>query len=98
MMSVVALTPYSCVVIFPATLTCLSLGCLSYLVLSYHQSVVVKNLPAMRETWARSLGCEDPPGEGNGYALQYFGLENFMNCIYSPWSCKESDTNFTFSL
>ena len=38
----------------------------------------VKRLPAM--TWVRSLGGEDPPGEGNAKPL------------YSPWGCKESDT------
>ena len=32
----------------------------------------VKNLPAMPETWVRSLGLEDPLSEGNGYPLQYF--------------------------
>jgi len=30
---------------------------------------LVKNLPAMQETWFLSLGWEDPPGEGNGYPL-----------------------------
>ena len=25
---------------------------------------LVKNLPAMQETWLRSLGCEDPLEEG----------------------------------
>ena len=30
-------------------------------------------------------------GEGNGYPLQYSGLENSMDCVYSPWGCKESD-------
>ena len=35
----------------------------------------VKNLPAMQETWVRSLGQEDP-GEGNGNPLQYSCLEN----------------------
>ena len=46
---------------------------------------LVKNPPAMRETWVRSLGWEDPlekgtsPG-GNGYPLQYSGLENSMVC------------------
>ena len=30
-------------------------------------------------------------GEGNGYPLQYSGLENSMDC-YSPWGCKELDT------
>ena len=42
---------------------------------------LVKNLPAMWETWVRSLGWEDSPGEGNGYPLQYSGLENSMDCI-----------------
>ena len=37
----------------------------------------VKNLPAMRETWVRSLGgSRRSPGEGNGYTLQYSCLEN----------------------
>ena len=36
---------------------------------------MVKDLPAM-ETWIQSLGWEDPPGEGNGYPLQYSCLEN----------------------
>ena len=42
---------------------------------------LVKNLPAMRETWVRSLGWEDSPGEGKGYPLQFSGLENSMDCI-----------------
>ena len=49
---------------------------------------LVKNPPAMRETWVRSLGWKDPPGEGKGYPLQYSGLENSMD---SPWGCKEAD-------
>ena len=39
---------------------------------------MVKRPPAMRETWVRSLGWEDPPGEGNGNPLQYPCLENPM--------------------
>ena len=35
----------------------------------------------MQETWVRSLGWEDPPGEEKGYPLQYSGLENPMDCI-----------------
>ena len=35
---------------------------------------LVKNLPAMWETWVGSLGWEDSPGEGKGYLLQYSGL------------------------
>ena len=40
-------------------------------------------------------GLGKSPGEGKGYPLQYFGLEN-----YSPGSCKESDTTerLSFSL
>ena len=56
---------------------------------------LVKNLPAMQETWVRSLGWEDSPGEGNGYPLQYSGLENSMDRSlvgYSSWGCRESDT------
>ena len=34
---------------------------------------LIKNLPAMWETWVRS------PGEGNSYPLQYSGLENSMD-------------------
>ena len=42
------------------------------------------------ETWVRSLGWEDSPGEGKGYPLQYFGLENSTDCIVHA-SHKESD-------
>ena len=42
---------------------------------------LVKNLPAMWESWVPSLGWEDSPGEGKGYPLQYSGLENSMDCI-----------------
>ena len=40
---------------------------------------LVKNLPAMRETWVRSLGRS--PGEEKGYPLQDYGLENSIDCI-----------------
>ena len=55
---------------------------------------MVKNLPAMLETWVPSLGREDPlengmaihsvflPGESHGQR----SLEG-----HSPWGCKESD-------
>ena len=39
----------------------------------------LKHLPAMQETWVRSLGQEDPPGEGNGNPFQYSFLENPMD-------------------
>ena len=34
-------------------------------------------------------GLGRSPGEGKGYPLQYFGLENSMD---SPWDLKEFDT------
>ena len=37
---------------------------------------MVKNPPG---TQVRSLGWEDPPGEGNSYSLQYSCLENPLN-------------------
>ena len=39
----------------------------------------LKRLPPMWETWVRSLGWEDSPGEGNGSPLQYSCLENPMD-------------------
>ena len=57
------------------------------------QSQLVKNLPAMRETWVRSLSWKMAwrrerlptpvfwPGKGKGYPLQYSGLESSMDCI-----------------
>jgi len=39
----------------------------------------LKLLPTMRETWVRSLGWEDYPGEGNGNPLHYSCLENPMD-------------------
>ena len=42
---------------------------------------LVKNPPAMWETWVLSLDWEDSPREGKSYPLQYSGLENSMDCI-----------------
>ena len=51
---------------------------------------LVKNPPAMLETWARSLGWEDPLEKRKvTHSLQYSVLENSMDC--SPWGHKESD-------
>ena len=41
---------------------------------------LVKNLPAMRETWVQFLDWDDLLEKGN-YPLQYSGLENSMDCI-----------------
>ena len=50
----------------------------------------------MQETWVWSLGFGRSTGEEKGYPLQYSGLENSMDCMYSPWGHKESDTDFLF--
>ena len=56
----------------------------------------VKNMPAMWETWVRSLGWEDSPGGGHDNPLQYSYLENPHGqrslVGSSPWGHKESDT------
>ena len=40
---------------------------------------MVKNLPAMQDTWVRPLDREDPLEKGNGNPLQYSCLENPMD-------------------
>ena len=43
---------------------------------------LVKNLPAMRETWVSSLGWEDPLEKGRATHCSILsGLENSMNCV-----------------
>ena len=57
---------------------------------------MVKNPPAMWETWVWYLSCEDPLEGGHGHPLQYCCLENPQGqrslAGYSPSGCKESDT------
>ena len=57
---------------------------------------LVKNLPAMQETWVWSLGWENPwVGEGKGYPLQYSAWRIPWTI---PWDLKESDTTEQLSL
>ena len=52
----------------------------------------------MQETWVRSLGWEDSPGEGKGYPLPDSGLEN-SHGLYTPWDRKrvrQDRVTFTF--
>ena len=49
--------------------------------MDFPDSSIGKESAPMQETWVRSLGWEDSPGEGKGYSLQYSGLENSMDCI-----------------
>ena len=57
-------------------------------------SQMVKNPPAMQETWVQSLGWEDPLE--NGYPLQHSGWENFMDCIVPGFAVRHG--TFTFLL
>ena len=53
---------------------------------------VVKNPPAMQETWVPSLGGEDSPGEGNGKPTPGFlpGKSHGQRSLvgYSAWGHK----------
>ena len=51
---------------------------------------LVKNLPARRETWVRSLGWEDPLEKGKATHSSILA--------YSPWRHKESDMTERLSL
>ena len=54
---------------------------------------MVKNLPAVWETWVQSLGWEDPLEEGMATLLHYSCLENPHGqrslVGYRPWGHKE---------
>ena len=54
----------------------------------------LKHLAAMRKTWVRFLGWEDPLEKGNGNPLQYSCLEDPMDggAWWAPRGRKESDT------
>ena len=51
---------------------------------------MVKNLPAMWETWVRSLGWEDPPEEGVATHSSFLPGES-PGRLLCPWGHKESD-------
>ena len=56
---------------------------------------MIKNLPAMQETWLRSLGQEDPLEKGMAphssiLAWRSHGQRSLVG--YSTWHCKEPDT------
>ena len=50
---------------------------------------LAKNLPAMRETWAQSLGWEDPWSRQR-LPTPVFWPREFQG-LYSPWGRKELD-------
>ena len=49
---------------------------------------LVKNLPAMRETWVQSLGWKDPLEKRNATPVFWPGE---LHGLYRPWGRKESD-------
>ena len=54
---------------------------------------LVKNPPAMWETWVRFLGWEDPQEKGRRVPASVFWLGEFHGLLYSPLDCKELDMN-----
>ena len=57
---------------------------------------LVKNLPAMQETWVQSLGWEDPLEKGKATHSSILAEE--FHGLYSPWGHEESDTTERLSL
>ena len=49
---------------------------------------MVKNLPAMRETWVQSLGWEDPLETGKATHSRILAWR-IPWTVYSPWGHKE---------
>ena len=58
---------------------------------------LVKNPPAMRGTWVRSLGYEDPLEKGKATHSSIL-VWRIPWTVYSPWGCKELDTTERLSL
>ena len=65
-----------------------SLTCFKYL--SSLVAQIVKNLPAMQETWVRSLGQEDPLEKGMATQSSILAWR-IPWTEDSPWGCKVSD-------
>ena len=57
---------------------------------------LVKNLPAMWETWVQFLGWEDPRKKGKATHSSIWPGE--VLGLYSPWGRKESDMSERLSL
>ena len=57
---------------------------------------LVKNPPAMWETWVQSLGWEDALEKGKATHSSIWPGE--FHGLYSPWGCKELDTTEQLSL
>ena len=56
---------------------------------------LVNNLPAMQETWVRSLGWEDPLEKLTATPVFWPGE---FHRLYSPWGCRQLDMTERLSL
>ena len=54
---------------------------------------MVKNPPAMQETWIRSLGWEDPLVEGMAthFSIPAWRIPMDKGTWWGPWGCKETE-------
>ena len=60
---------------------------------------LIKNPPAMREAWVRSLGWEDTLEKGTATHSSILAWRiPWIHGLYSPWGSKESDMTKQFSL
>ena len=59
---------------------------------------LVKNLPAMQETWVQSPGWEDPLERERLPTPVFCPREFYGLYIYSPWGLKDLDTTERLSL
>ena len=60
---------------------------------------LVKNLPAMQETWVQLLGWEDPLEKGKATTAVFWPGEFRPEfSLYSSWGFKESDMTEQLSL
>ena len=64
--------------------------------LGFPMAQLVKNLPAVWETWVRSLGWEDPLEKGKATHTSILAWR--IPWMYSPWGRKKSDTTEQLSL
>ena len=59
---------------------------------------LVKNPPAMWETWVQSLGWKGPLEKGTSYPLQYSGLDNSMDFRVAKSQTRLSNFHFHFEV
>ena len=96
-----AFTPWQIVCIFPiqSLLRLYEIGTIILSILRDEGTIdflvaqLVKNPPAVWETWVRSMGWEDALGEGKGSPFQDSGMENSTDCIVLGVAKSQTDMN-----